>query len=471
MSEDQSLALSKRGIQWDLWSVGVLLYRVCSGYYPFYENDFATLLTSIKHSDATDLHKIVTHLPHPIVAMIEQCLKKEPNERPLSLDPIIEVLQTYFNSRGISDIDKTISVYMNDKLQISPIPNDSTPVPDKKPSSNSLSTRNNESEWEFSEYKTIHFIPEPSTIQPSAEQQIPLLATEQDTNLTDQTAHNEGIQTKVLYSRFARPAIVVTTIAILVITSILLIKKHSDNLDFSSSSTDTNIENSNGSHTKSNLVVADSIIMPDQNSAVATSQVTETALPDLLTKIDSSSALSITTNDSQTTRQLTTPPITVKQKKTTKPAGLTGILKVIINPLEANVFIDDTLLTQKDMENGRPVSSGDHNITAKAAGYQKSERQILIESNKTLILELELKSEALGNGQLHIYSYPWANLYIDGALIGTTPTPSPISLVEGSHRIVLKRDGFHPYNEFAIIKNGEVTRLQIQLEKAVEKEE
>jgi hypothetical protein len=76
-----------------------------------------------------------------------------------------------------------------------------------------------------------------------------------------------------------------------------------------------------------------------------------------------------------------------------------------------------------------------------------------------------LKQKQKGNGRLHVYSYPWSDLYIDGTYIGTTPTPEPITLIEGEHRVLLKHDGYKSYRGVVMVEKDEVTRVQVQMER------
>jgi Serine/threonine protein kinase len=69
-----------------------------------------------------------------------------------------------------------------------------------------------------------------------------------------------------------------------------------------------------------------------------------------------------------------------------------------------------------------------------------------------------------GIGLLHIHSYPWAEIYIDDIFQGTSPTPKPLSLPEGEHTMVLKREGFKPHSETVYIFRDEEKRIKVQLE-------
>ena len=69
-----------------------------------------------------------------------------------------------------------------------------------------------------------------------------------------------------------------------------------------------------------------------------------------------------------------------------------------------------------------------------------------------------------GIGLLHIHSYPWAEIYIDDIFQGTSPTPKPLSLPEGEHTVVLKREGFKPHSETVYISRDEEKRIKVQLE-------
>jgi hypothetical protein len=157
---------------------------------------------------------------------------------------------------------------------------------------------------------------------------------------------------------------------------------------------------------------------------------------------------------------------TVVTNTDTPEPEMPGVLKIAVDPASTRVFIDGTVFSKTEFTTGKPLPIGTHTVTAEASGYQPYSNSVLIESNKTVILSLTLKPDIKGNGQLHIYSYPWANLSVDGELIGTSPTAVPLVLAEGVHKLTLSRDGYQMHTEEVTIKTGEITRLQIQLKKA-----
>ncbi|MBN1128402.1 MAG: serine/threonine protein kinase, partial [Chitinispirillaceae bacterium] len=116
LSPEQARMLSERGVQWDLWSVGVLLYRMCCGRYPFNGNDLAGLLTSIVHSEATGIHELAADLPKPIASVIERCLEKEPYRRPHSLDPVINALKKHFAAVQSGAMQGMIAAQIQEQL-------------------------------------------------------------------------------------------------------------------------------------------------------------------------------------------------------------------------------------------------------------------------------------------------------------------------------------------------------------------
>ena len=406
ISTKQARALKEQGMRWDLWSVGVLLYRVCSGCYPFFNDDFTKLFISIKYLDPKKIIQLVTGLPHPIAEMIELCLKKKPYDRPHSLDPVIKVLKQYFDSQGISNIDEKIAAYVRQKMGLPPIPGEPVAVSDDLAANDLSSFKQNESKWDYTENKTIKNGPSRQSVK------------------------------KLFFSPHSRIAlsIVLTTLFVLVVFGTFIIKTHTGKPPQFTSITTSSSANTDASLVEPEVQSANHPIMQVQNS----------------------------------TGMAPKKKPVIKKTATKKPETFSGVLKVKVNPPGAQVFIDGTLITQNEMENGKRVAPGDHKIVAQATDYVPYDQSIRIESNKTRMLTLDLKSYVKGNGQLHIYSYPWANLYVDDELIGTTPTPSPIMLVEGDHVVVLKRDGYQTYNERVVIKKSEVTRLQVQLKKTEE---
>jgi hypothetical protein len=148
-----------------------------------------------------------------------------------------------------------------------------------------------------------------------------------------------------------------------------------------------------------------------------------------------------------------------------EPKDLTGTLKVNVEPYNAMVSIDGETISSQEIAMGRQFGAGEHVISVNAEGYVSYRQTLQMEPGTTQIMSIVLKQKERGSGFLNVYSYPWSTIFIDGLMLGTTPTPSPIALAEGEHIMRLERDGFVPYKETVTIKNGEVTRVQVDLVK------
>jgi hypothetical protein len=79
-------------------------------------------------------------------------------------------------------------------------------------------------------------------------------------------------------------------------------------------------------------------------------------------------------------------------------------------------------------------------------------------------MDISLTQKEKGAGLLQVYSYPWADIYVDGVRQGTTPTAKPLSFMEGEHELQLRRQGFKLYSKTVDVVKGQVTHIQVNLE-------
>jgi serine/threonine protein kinase len=527
--------LTERNIQWDIWAAGVLLYRVCSGRYPFYSPVFSDLLKEIIYGDPANIFHIAPDVPKPVATIIRQCLQKEPHLRPLSLDPIIDVLQEYFFSMSISNFREIIAAYLKERnglllfspenhglsndiesLHISGENNSQKTESQQKvslTSSSELSTASDlqlssqlnqhtiriESGWEFYEYKTLQYMPPPPGLLPGKIKQLAVIPPK-----LLLTAHN-GIKSLTFRLHKHRIQIIPVFIVLAALTIIIipgafiskrLVKRQGTHAGFSLFKNKKRSDfpeqagitfYSSETTTDSTLTVTSDIqehsIQPENDTtekskplinptrqAVNTSSSMKSQLT--LRKLPFKSQQLTTNSPSQTFSKSKRVEASLPESASFNNADITeaapGILKISVDPPDAHVYVNGTLISKTDLESGKKVPKGSYAVTADASGFQSYSSTVLMEADKTVILTLLLKPDVKGNGQLHMYSYPWANLYIDGELVGTTPTAVPVVLVEGFHKLVLKRDGYQPYTEEVTVKAGDFIRLQAQLKKAGE---
>ncbi|HEY8074211.1 MAG TPA: protein kinase, partial [Labilithrix sp.] len=84
----------------DIWSLGVVLYRLCGGKPPFEADTLGRLLTMVMHEHPEMLGAIVADLPPGFEAVVMRCLAKDPAQRysnvadlayalaPFAIDPV-----------------------------------------------------------------------------------------------------------------------------------------------------------------------------------------------------------------------------------------------------------------------------------------------------------------------------------------------------------------------------------------------
>lgn len=523
--------LTERTIQWDIWSAGVQLYLVCSGVYPFYTPVYSELLKTIVYGDPPSIIHIAPDVPRAVASVIKQCLQKEPYLRPQSLDPVINVLQEYFFSLGISTFKGIIKQNLKnrpDTLFFSPEYNLTQRNGSVSQASNHvenhaavaanketlLSEGNQsheiqltcrqkfriESGWEFFEHKTLrHYPPQTSQIPGKIIQFISYPFRLPQILLDG--IQSSGPIVKAYVLKLLPVLIALFTLAIVIIPGTIIGKK---------------LAKRQGKQTALS-VLKKKIIQSTSATNEDTSQEIELAFYAPLNPVESrqgttsglqkkaTPSKSNTSGRPATTDNLTVnasqpiPPIikepqsaaknqqtkrkspvraasknkTAKRSITetavtnavTPPEPSPGILKISVDPSDAHVYIDGARMSMDQIENGKKMSAGSYTVTANSSGFKPYSKTVRIETDKTVILSIALKQEIKGNGQLHVFSYPWASLYIDGELKGTAPTAVPVVLPEGSHKLVLKRNGYQPYTKDVTMKTGEVVRLQIQLEK------
>ena len=87
----------------DLFSLGCVLYRMCTGHRPFHGDNMLSLLKSVAETAHRPVHELSADVPGPLVAMIDRLLAKQQEDRPESAAEVSETLQEISDGFSLSN--------------------------------------------------------------------------------------------------------------------------------------------------------------------------------------------------------------------------------------------------------------------------------------------------------------------------------------------------------------------------------
>ena len=98
----------------DIWSTGVILYRILSGNFPFSGASIPAIVDAILHVKEPPIEEAAPFLPADLAENIGLCLRKDRDKRLARLDPLIESLEKLFIDMNILDCEGEIGSYFED---------------------------------------------------------------------------------------------------------------------------------------------------------------------------------------------------------------------------------------------------------------------------------------------------------------------------------------------------------------------
>lgn len=460
MSPEQATGEEKKDLRMDVWSVGVLLYRIITGTYPFQGENVPAILFQIVHSIEKPIQEVLPALPKDLTGTIGACLIKDRTERLSNLAPLIESLQNYFYEIGIKDIAEEIRRFVGD------------PAASAKALSRQL--------VEYHQRKAELYQAEGNQEQAQAHMQhakrydplykpiirvIDTIKKHTSSSLINKTTavgstSGVGAWQPVPRKRLSVVAVLLSSMAVIVFGAAIVLFVH-----FAGK--------------PAGVLTAAAIAKSDRSPSPGDAQHNPT-------RGDSAfKAGTLKTNDSagllnrpDTLRNETNLSVSLtrsrlmgtssKIRKNTEQqirseSSQSGIMKITVMPLNAEVRIDGEKKTAQEMKEGIRLITGLHQIDAMANGYEPYSKAVTVEKDAVQIITIDLIPEKPGMSSLHIHSYPWAEIFIDGEFKGNSPTAKPLALPEGTHTIVLQRAGFKTYKETVAIKKGELKKIKVTL--------
>jgi hypothetical protein len=136
-----------------------------------------------------------------------------------------------------------------------------------------------------------------------------------------------------------------------------------------------------------------------------------------------------------------------------------GYIEVFVEP-PAEILIDGERRFTGDHLAMIEIETGRHRLVCRSAGYHDYVESLYVQrgelSRRTIYLE-EI------TGAIFLESAAGAQLFIDGAHMGTTPLAAPIEIAPGSHSVRLAKTGYAPWQGVVYVPADETVRFTIEL--------
>jgi|WetSurMetagenome_2_1015567.scaffolds.fasta_scaffold00368_18 tRNA A-37 threonylcarbamoyl transferase component Bud32 len=443
----------------DIWSAGVVAYKIVTGRLPFAGDTVRAMAHAVVNDKEKDIQELCPTLPDDCAESIRMCLRKDPRKRPASLDGLTDALSNYLYELGVRDVESMVVGYIEDKersfVDLAALL-----------SAYHLRKGNDWIEAGDTAKSDLHFreaerfgVVGMLGAGPVRRQAPPLRPADTVRRALPPTRRGAILGAGGLKRWGTKAAITaagIFGIVVLGTTSVSMMSRKNPG-DVAVSRTLLSDGSTRKTHRDANVGAA-----ATDDSAAKNLPPGYGALNHELTPVGD---FSKETGEGRALRE-------TKRSALPRPAAAVprqaeaqyGTLRVSVDPPQAVVFLDGKILAPDELFSGKSLRKGAHALSVAATGYKSLSMSVTIDANVTRVVPVSLKAEAKAQGLLHVYSYPWADVYVDGMSQGTSPTATPITLPEGDHAVLVKREGFKPYSSTVHVVGGQIARLKIQLE-------
>jgi len=463
MSPEQASGEEIKNIQMDIWSVGVLLYRILTGDYPFKGDNVPSILFAIVQSQQPPIEELVPTLPEDLAGCINLCLEKDRAARLTGLGAIIEALQNYFYEIGVRDTAEMIRRYGADPAatikELSALlleyhgrkGIELQAAGDKERAAAHLRAVK---DFDPS-YKPIAKAMESFKKHSSSALLKKTVTATQRTGYHPLPPPKRGLSKGVIVAAaIAGAFLLIGGAAFLLVPGKKVPPTAAQRVADTAAIGREAVRRIDSSRFAESIRLADSVRRADSLAA------DEIAL---------AAAQRKAADAGKTARKAVRPtagkPVVKTAAAQAPAAAKTGTLKISIFPSSAEVTLDGTKLTMQEIGPGKKLPAGTHQLAARAAGYEPYAKTVAVEAGAVQIVSIDMVKQAQAMASIHVNSYPWAEICVDGVSQGVTPTKKPLSLAEGEHTITLKQTGYKTHTETITLGKGELRKIKVQLVK------
>jgi hypothetical protein len=149
---------------------------------------------------------------------------------------------------------------------------------------------------------------------------------------------------------------------------------------------------------------------------------------------------------------------------------LTGALTIHVNEKDSDIFIDDEKIDPAKLQGPITVKLGERRVRATKAGFQEAVGSVQVPGGGKA--EITLKLEPLvktARVNVNVIGPPNAIVKIDGKEVGPAPYVGQVNVAAEPHQFTAEAPGYVPTTQSAIVKEGEVLNLTLQLAPEQEK--
>jgi serine/threonine protein kinase len=452
----------------DIWAVGVILYRIVTGEFPFTGDNVPATLISIINNKEQPAEELDKTLPSYLAELLHSCLEKDHTRRLQSLTPLIEGLKNYFFEIGVRDPVDIIRKYLEDKnAAIEELDSFLVNYHIARGSECTKAKQYSAAQAHYQEARKRD--PRNREVKDalrSLEDHIGNVHTSE--TLTVQ----EGTLTQVrtgLDSEKARRFPVMAKAGVV----LLLIAMAAGSIAVFQGDAWEKMTGQIRAMIRSALVRVSQAASNTQGKggAEASGPATAPRIEPMPTPgrdsgsaatslLESPRAPSVEKKEAQQAAAAEKPDTAAAKPPAQGPDLSSGVIRVEVKPVAASVLVDDKKLTPEEMA-GMKLGAGIHTLLAMADGFAPSTTLVTVSGNDTHLVMIGL-TPIEKTGELEVLSDLAAEMYIDGVYKGSAPTAAPIVLSEGQHTVVFKRMGYRPYVKMVSIRQGETKKIRVE---------